>query len=412
MYDDDDLIYAYELADYDEASGITLTLPSMGLWLAVLAVAALAMLMWGKYPNTLTTGLRSPLSASGAAGNLFTPAAAGEWTPVGESETWCVDLLRLRNIAPRGESVGACVAWIRGEGTYQTINNPLNTTQDMPGQERGIWNSHGVKIYDTRQTGLEAAARTLDYTGHGYEAIVAGLAANDGDAAVAAIEASDWGTGGIAAEVWRTELAAKYKAAQPAGQAPAAAAPDEALSIPADVQAVIDSVRALVQGRLQGTAPAAPLAPARPASSSTAPLIGGKKAEVVPNWQARVNGRFDSWNCDAWGFQGCIHYGTDIVGQGEGTEVFAPFNGSFASCQDNGDGGALIGMWIVYIDEKGNEQLINHFRELRDWCSQVPGTPIRAGDLLGTMRGDANHVHMQTRVNGELVDFEEYWYSY
>lgn len=410
----DDLEQAYELYDdyeYD-SGGLTVNLSTIALWIALLAAGACLWVWWGKEPASSAAALRSALSKPQA-------APAGAWKPSGDSEGWCVDWLPMIDAVPQSQNVGACVSWIQAEGTYQTINNPLNTTLDYSGVVR-LHNDVGVKVYDTRQRGLEANAKTILQSGHGYEAIIAGLRANDAEATLQAVEASEWGTGGLSLEVWRNQLKAKYTGSGPSA-APASSA-HEAITLPADVQAVVDSVRALVIGRISAGLPAAAPAPAAPANApltaagdvpaASAPAIPGKKADVIPNWQSHVNGRFDSYNCDAWGMQGCIHYGTDIVGNGEGTQVFAPFNGAFASCQDNGEGGAYIGIWIVYIDEKGGEILINHFRELGNWCNQPAGTPIHAGDLLGTMRGDANHVHMQVTVDGELRDFEKYYAEY
>jgi murein DD-endopeptidase MepM/ murein hydrolase activator NlpD len=144
----------------------------------------------------------------------------------------------------------------------------------------------------------------------------------------------------------------------------------------------------------------------------SAPFSGAKAAPVA-DWTGRINAGFYTVNCGAWGFQkGCQHWGVDIAGDGEGTPVYAPFGGRLRRCQDNGDGGPLIGRWIEYTDDHGGELLINHFRDLGAWCEMPPGTRIEAGALLGTMRGDANHVHMQVIAGGELVDFERYFEEY
>lgn len=136
-----------------------------------------------------------------------------------------------------------------------------------------------------------------------------------------------------------------------------------------------------------------------------------QRADIIPDWQQRVNpdARFSTINCGAWGFQsGCQHFGTDILGNGEGTPVYAPYGGTYTGCQDNGDGGPYIGKWIEYTADDGARFLINHFRD-SPFCGAAVGTRIDAGDFIGTMRGDANHVHVQISVSGQLVDFEEFW---
>lgn len=131
------------------------------------------------------------------------------WTGGGNDlETWCAELLPRLDVVPQRQNVGACVAWARAEGTYLTINNPLNTTQEMPGSS--CYNTVCVRVYQSREDGFNATVTTFGYTGHGYEAILAGLQANDGDATVQAIEVSDWGTGGLAAQVWG-EIKGSYR---------------------------------------------------------------------------------------------------------------------------------------------------------------------------------------------------------
>jgi murein DD-endopeptidase MepM/ murein hydrolase activator NlpD len=140
----------------------------------------------------------------------------------------------------------------------------------------------------------------------------------------------------------------------------------------------------------------------------SAPFLG-TKAAPVDNWTGRINAGFYTVNCGAWSFQkGCQHFGTDIGGDGEGTPVYAPVGGWYTGCQDNGDYGPYIGKWITYTADDGAELLINHFRD-SPLCDAPTGTRIEAGDFIGTMRGDSNHVHMQVEQDGELVDFEEYW---
>lgn len=51
-------------------------------------------------------------------------------------------------------------AWRQGEGG-QARNNPFNTSKDVPGDADTKYNSHGVRNYPDRQTGLDATVATL-----------------------------------------------------------------------------------------------------------------------------------------------------------------------------------------------------------------------------------------------------------
>jgi hypothetical protein len=51
-------------------------------------------------------------------------------------------------------------AWRQGEGG-QARNNPFNTSKDVPGDADTKYNSHGVRNYPDRQTGLNATVATL-----------------------------------------------------------------------------------------------------------------------------------------------------------------------------------------------------------------------------------------------------------
>ena len=276
-------------------------------------------------------------------------AVAARPAPTTEREAWAVDFLAgLGNDQPSAATIAMVVEWTLAEDSSSGAfdrNNPLNTTQ--PGfAEMMTINSDGVKGYADRQSGLDAALHTV--TNGLYDGVVAALLTNDPDAARTALWASPWAGSHYG-----------YGASWPRYE--------------------------------HASAPA-------------------HKAAPIPGWQQRINAGFYATNCSAWGMQsGCQHFGTDIGGDGEGTSVFAPVGGAFVRCQDNGESGPYIGVWIEYTADDGAAILINHFRELGDWCAQPAGTRIEAGALLGTMRGDANHVHVQVSAGGQLVDFERYF---
>jgi len=79
--------------------------------------------------------------------------------------------------------------------------NPLNTTHEMPNATN--YNSVGVKNYATLHEGVIATAKTLDWGARhnlfGYKAIREALVQNKWASVIlAAVERSDWGTGGLA----------------------------------------------------------------------------------------------------------------------------------------------------------------------------------------------------------------------
>src|SRR4051812_5622023 len=58
------------------------------------------------------------------------------------------------------EKIKFLQAWRQGEGG-QARNNPFNTSMDVPGDADTKYNSHGVRNYPDRQTGLDATVATL-----------------------------------------------------------------------------------------------------------------------------------------------------------------------------------------------------------------------------------------------------------
>ena len=82
------------------------------------------------------------------------------------------------------------VAWQSAEGT-DAAYNPLATTYREPGSTD--FNSVGVQNYASLAQGIDAIHKTLEASSHGYEQILAGLAASaDPMTTGEAINASDW----------------------------------------------------------------------------------------------------------------------------------------------------------------------------------------------------------------------------
>ena len=97
----------------------------------------------------------------------------------------------------------AFVCWAAAEGGHAR-NNPLNTTLWRPGSSDYNW--VGVKNYPSFDVGVEATASTLNYGAdrrrYGYAPIRRRLRRNkNAERILRAVEASEWGTGGLALKV-------------------------------------------------------------------------------------------------------------------------------------------------------------------------------------------------------------------
>jgi hypothetical protein len=69
-------------------------------------------------------------------------------------------ILKKLGVKETAEKIKFFLAWRQGEGG-QARNNPFNTSKDVPGDADTKYNSHGVRNYPDRQTGLEATVATL-----------------------------------------------------------------------------------------------------------------------------------------------------------------------------------------------------------------------------------------------------------
>lgn len=130
-------------------------------------------------------------------------------------------LLPMVGAKPTKRNLIAIISWCQAEGGAARFN-PLNTTQVMPGSSNYNW--VGVKNYVNLDQGLTATARTLNYGAerglYGYRPIRHRLRRNrPARYTLAAVEKSDWGTGGLAQ---RCRLYVRrrfdYYASRPIGQ--------------------------------------------------------------------------------------------------------------------------------------------------------------------------------------------------
>lgn len=95
----------------------------------------------------------------------------------------------------------ALISWMQAEGGT-ALWNPLNTTQPMPGDS--IYNWVGVRNYPDFQTGLAATIKTIKQThpSLGYVPILSSLrSCARARRTLKYVEASAWGTGGLALQV-------------------------------------------------------------------------------------------------------------------------------------------------------------------------------------------------------------------
>jgi hypothetical protein len=69
-------------------------------------------------------------------------------------------ILKELGVNETPEKIKFLQAWRQGEGG-QARNNPFNTSKHVPGKADTKYNSHGVRNYPDRQTGLAATVATL-----------------------------------------------------------------------------------------------------------------------------------------------------------------------------------------------------------------------------------------------------------
>jgi hypothetical protein len=69
-------------------------------------------------------------------------------------------LLKELGVNETAEKIKFLMAWRQGEGG-EARNNPFNTSKHIPGTVDSKYNSHGVRNYPNRKTGLDATVATL-----------------------------------------------------------------------------------------------------------------------------------------------------------------------------------------------------------------------------------------------------------
>lgn len=119
-----------------------------------------------------------------------------------DREDWAEAFLDELGAPTTKRNLRAMVAWASAEGTDAKYN-PLATTREWKGATD--FNSTGVKNYASLDDGIKATVATILEDDHGYEPIVWGLNHSARPRrTLAAVEASHWGTGGLALLVLRS----------------------------------------------------------------------------------------------------------------------------------------------------------------------------------------------------------------
>lgn len=156
----------------------------------------LQQLVTGKSPVTQAQVTSVTTPAGGASGSTGGGGGGGGVAPAGPGEkafftAVCVSMLA----PPSAANLHSLSAWRVKETPWPPVakNNPLNTTQSMPGTTN--YNSVGVKNYPTETEGVTATARTL--MNGNYPAIVSALRSGRGVCGSGfASEFSTWSGGG------------------------------------------------------------------------------------------------------------------------------------------------------------------------------------------------------------------------
>lgn len=134
---------------------------------------------------------------------LFTGDGTNEEADLSDDLNFYKAVLKGLGVKETPEKIKFLQAWRQGEGGMAR-NNPFNTSKDMPGEADTKYNSHGVRNYPDRQTGLDATLATLKLS-H-YKEILDLLKKDDVTANQLAHTKAlkKWGTGRMVAKVLRS----------------------------------------------------------------------------------------------------------------------------------------------------------------------------------------------------------------
>jgi hypothetical protein len=167
-------------------------------------------LISGKQPANLQQ--TTPVTAGGLFGGLFTSLLSAQgggspgnvkllgqstgsgWSPQ-DRMTFARSLLATIGAPQSQANINSILGWINHEGGGGT-NNPLNTTQTMPGSTNfnNLGGGTGVQNYTSMAIGVAANAKTL--MGSAYSQIVADLRSGQGLCGKSYAGLSTWSGGG------------------------------------------------------------------------------------------------------------------------------------------------------------------------------------------------------------------------
>jgi hypothetical protein len=177
---------------------------------------------------------------------------------------WVDAFLTAQSCPQTPENVVAVLTWIRSEwGDRAPIPatwNPLNTTLDFPPQT--VFNSAGVKNYETFEQGVTANSNTLSLSY--YPAIRGALqVGNNAAATIGAIFASPWGSKPNASYLAyvRANLAAESALVVGAGLVPPGPSSSEDFVLDAQT---IQQLRDIIQQELEAAIGGASMVPPDP----------------------------------------------------------------------------------------------------------------------------------------------------
>lgn len=135
------------------------------------------------------------------------------------------------------------------------------------------------------------------------------------------------------------------------------------------------------------------------------PTTFGGRHTVTDRNEVNPNAHFWTVDCSAWSFQtGCQHYGSDYLGD-DGDAVYAPRDLIYQMTGSYPEGGPTAGEYVIGLLPDGCEFYAGHLRNARQG---QPGELLVAGTILGYIRADLAHTHIQLRCGGVLMDWEQY----